>query len=94
MITVVTLGRSASTWYCEQLAKAFDYENLGEVFFNNTIANKFRLKQQFNNKNNIIIKLTPYEWKRINPPVNIDQIFNKSEKVIFLLFVMRCHLML
>jgi hypothetical protein len=85
MITVVTLGRSASTWYCEQLAKAFDYENLGEVFFNNTIANKFRLKQQFNNKNNIIIKLTPYEWKRINPPVNIEKIFNESEQVIFLL---------
>jgi hypothetical protein len=85
MITVVTLGRSASSWYCNQLAQTTGYENLGEVFFNNNIANKFRLKQKFNNKNNIIIKLTPYEWKRINPAVNIEKIFNDSEKVIFLL---------
>jgi hypothetical protein len=85
MITVVTLGRSASTWYCKQLAKETGYENLDEVFLNNTTANKFRLKQQLNKKDDIIIKLTPYEWKRISYPIDIDQIFNKSEQVIFLL---------
>jgi hypothetical protein len=85
MITVVTLGRSASTWYCEQLAKNTGYENLGEVFFSNATANKFRLTNHINKKNDIIIKLTPYEWKRITPPVDIDKIFNNSEQVIFLL---------
>jgi hypothetical protein len=85
MITVVTLGRSASNWYCEKLAKETGYESLGEVFLNDAAANKFKLKQHFNKSNKIIIKLIPLECKRINPPVNIEKVLNDSEKVIFLL---------
>jgi len=82
MITVVTLGRSASNWYCEKLAKENNYECLFEAFYNEAATLKFFLK--YKNRNDIVIKLIPYQWQRLNSDVHI-KMMDKSEQVKFLI---------
>lgn len=84
MISVVTLGRSASTWYCNKLSEETGYENLNEVFLNNQTATKFNLYRVFNKNKNIIIKLTPVEWQQFKN-LDITKLLNNSERVILLL---------
>lgn len=82
MITVVTLGRSASNWYCEKLAKEYNYECLFENFYNQKSTLHYFLN--YKNKTDVVIKLIPYQWKRLYSNVHI-RLMDKSEKVIFLI---------
>ena len=82
MITVLTTGRSASNWYCDKLAKEYNYECLFENFYNQASTLKFFLN--YKNKTNIVIKLIPYQWKRLYSNVHIT-LMDRSEKVIFLI---------
>lgn len=82
MITVITLGRSASNWYCEKLAKEHNYECLFENFYNQNSTLRFFLK--YRNRTDIVIKLIPYQWQRLGSNVHI-QLMDKSTKVIFLI---------
>jgi hypothetical protein len=88
MITVVTLGRSASTWYCEKLAKDFGYENLGEVFLTQQSGYKFLLnKNNFNQENKIIVKLLAFQQLVVmkSYPNAFNKVIKNSSKVIFLI---------
>jgi hypothetical protein len=82
MITVVTLGRSASNWYCEKLSKENNYECLFENFHNQASTLKYFLK--YKNRTDIVVKLIPYQWHKIYSHVHI-KMMDKSEKVIFLI---------
>lgn len=84
MITVLTTGRTASTWYCNKLSEETGYENLNEVFVNNQPTIKFTLHRVFNKNKNIIIKLTPFKWQQFKN-LDITKLLNNSEKVILLL---------
>jgi hypothetical protein len=82
MITVVTLGRSASNWYCEKLAKENNYECLFETFYNQKSILTYFLK--YKDRSDVVIKLIPYQWKRLYSNIHI-KMMDKSTQVIFLI---------
>lgn len=82
MITVVTLGRSASNWYCEKLAKEYNYKCLFENFLNQKSTLDYFLNHR--NRTDVVIKLIPYQWKRLYSNIHV-KLMDKSEQVIFLI---------
>jgi hypothetical protein len=82
MITVVTLGRSASNWYCSKLARDYGYECLFEVLHDNNTYLKYFLKHRNNKK--IVIKLIPYQFGKVYSKKHVN-LLNDSERVIFLI---------
>lgn len=88
MITVVTLGRSASSWYCDKLAKDFGYQNLGEVFLTQQSGYKFLLNNNnFDQKNKTIVKLLAFQQLVVmkSHPNAFKKVVKNSSKVIFLI---------
>jgi hypothetical protein len=88
MITVVTLGRSASTWYCDKLAKDTGHENLNEVFLTQQSGYKFFLNNRnFNKENKTIVKLLAYQQLVImrSYPNIFKKVIKNSSRVIFLI---------
>ena len=88
MITVLTTGRTASTWYCEKLAKDFGYENLNEVFLTQQSGYRFLLnKNNFNQENKIIVKLLAFQQLVVmkSYPNAFNRVIKNSSKVIFLI---------
>jgi len=88
MITVLTLGRTASSWYCDKLAKDFGYQNLGEVFLTQQSGFKFLLdNNNFNRENKTIVKLLSYQQLEImkSHPNAFKKVIKNSSKVIFLI---------
>ena len=88
MITVVTLGRSASNWYCEKLAKETRYENLNEVFLTQQLGYRFLLnKNNFNQKNKTIVKLLAFQQLVVmkSYPNAFKKVIKNSSRVIFLI---------
>jgi len=88
VITVVTLGRSASTWYCDQLSKDTGYENLGEVFLTQQSGYKFLINpNNFNKENKTIVKLLAFQHLVVmrSHPNAFNKVIKNSSKVIFLI---------
>ena len=88
MITVLTLGRTASSWYCDKIAKDFGYQNLGEVFLTQQSGFKFLLdNNNFNRENKTIVKLLSYQQLEImkSHPNAFKKVIKNSSKVIFLI---------
>jgi hypothetical protein len=88
MITVLTTGRTASTWYCNQLAKDFGYENLNEVFLTQQLGYKFLLnKNNFNQENKTIVKLLAFQQLVVMKlyPNAFKKVIKNSSKIIFLI---------
>ena len=94
MITVLTTGRTASTWYCDYLAKETGYQNLNEIFVrpsNTTLFLKNKEINQgsyffpkLNSNSNYIVKLIASQRYRQNISL-FDKVLNNSSKIIFLL---------
>ena len=88
MITVLTTGRTASTWYCDYLAKDFGYENLNEVFLTQQSGYKFLLNpNNFNKENKTIVKLLAFQQLGVMKayPNAFKKVIKNSSKVIFLI---------
>ena len=88
MITVLTTGRTASTWYCDYLAKDFGYENLNEVFLTQQSGYKFLLNpNNFNKENKTIVKLLASQQLVVMKayPNAFKKVIKNSSKVIFLI---------
>lgn len=88
MITVLTTGRTASTWYCNQLAKDTGYQNLNEVFLTQQSGCKFLLDQRnFNKENKTIVKLLAFQQLVVMRayPNAFKKVIKNSSKVIFLI---------
>ena len=88
MITVLTTGRTASTWYCDYLAKDFGYENLNEVFLTQQSGYKFLLNpNNFNKENKTIVKLLAFQQLVVMKayPNAFKKVIKNSSKVIFLI---------
>lgn len=94
MITVLTTGRSASTWYCDKLAKETGYENLDEIFIRQSNTTLFLKNKEINqgsyffpkfvNNSNYIVKLIAAQRHKQNIRL-FDQVLNSSSKIVFLL---------
>lgn len=88
MITVLTTGRTASTWYCDYLAKDFEYENLNEVFLTQQSGYKFLLNpNNFNKENKTIVKLLAFQQLVVMKayPNAFKKVIKNSSKIIFLI---------
>lgn len=88
MITVLTTGRSASTWYCKELAKQLGYQNLGEVFLTEHSGYKFLINPaNFNKENKTIVKLLAYQQLRTMKTHKnaFNKVIKNSSRIIFLI---------
>jgi len=88
MITVLTTGRSASTWYCNKLAKDTGYQNLNEVFLTQQLGYKFLVNpSNFNKENKTIVKLLAFQQLVVMRayPNAFKKVIKNSSKVIFLI---------
>lgn len=81
MILVLSTYRSASTWYCSDLADRYQLTNFGEAFHEANVSNHKRVLRSLAGNTNSVVKIFPYHLTQSNIALLFNHLVNLASDI-------------